>query len=104
VTSAGAGVRSAAVRLLATALVLLVSAQGWAASLSLERSPIVLGRTESVAVTFKVDEPAGTEDRPLRLSVNVGSFGEISRLGPGTYRAVYVPPATRFPQVALVAG
>ncbi|HET8539024.1 MAG TPA: hypothetical protein VFL83_04035 [Anaeromyxobacter sp.] len=74
-----------------------------AASLQVEGGAIVLGRTESAAVVIRVDEPPGAEEQPLRLSVNVGSFSEPARLGPGKYRAVYVPPATRFPQVALVA-
>ncbi len=74
-----------------------------AASLTLDHSPVVLGRTESVGVSIHVDESAGTEARPLRLSVNVGSFGDVTRTGPGEYRSVYVPPITRYPQVALVA-
>lgn len=74
-----------------------------AASLTLDEEPVVLGRSESVGVTVRVEEPPGTAERPLRLAVNVGSFGEVTRTGPGVYRSVYVPPATRFPQVALVA-
>src|SRR5512134_706763 len=74
-----------------------------AASIGLEGGAIVLGKTESMPVTVRVDETPGTEDLPLRLSVNVGSFSEPMRLGPGKYRATYVPPPTRFPQVALVA-
>ncbi|MGC4119796.1 MAG: Ig-like domain-containing protein [Myxococcales bacterium] len=74
-----------------------------AASLALDQGPVILGRVESVGVTIRIDEAPGSEDRPLRLAVNVGSFGVAQRTGPGTYRAVYVPPTTRFPQVALVA-
>lgn len=74
-----------------------------AASIGLEGGAVVLGKTESMPVTVRVDELPGTEDLPLRLSVNVGSFSEPMRLGPGKYRATYVPPTTRFPQVALVA-
>jgi hypothetical protein len=86
------------------ALLLLVgAAQARAASLSLEGNAVVLGRTESIGAVIRVDEPPGTEELPLRLSVNVGSFSDPVRIGPGKYRAVYVPPETRFPQVALVA-
>jgi hypothetical protein len=74
-----------------------------AASLSVESGAVVLGKTESAIVTVRVDEPPGDEERPLRLSVNVGSFSEPRRIGPGKYRATYLPPQTRFPQVALVA-
>ena len=73
------------------------------ASLQLEKSPIVLGQTESVAVTITILEPAGEALRPLRLAVNVGSFSPVQRTAQGKYRAVYTPPSTRFPQVALVA-
>jgi len=82
---------------------LLTAAGAPAATLTLDKEPVVLGRSESVTVTVHVDEPPGTADRPLRLAVNVGSFGEVTRAGPGAYRVVYVPPTTRFPQVALVA-
>lgn len=84
--------------------VLLWSGLSLAASVTLDKEPVVLGRTESVGVIIKINELPGTEARPLRLSVNVGSFGNIERVGPGTYRTVYLPPSTRFPQVALAAA
>jgi Invasin, domain 3 len=84
-------------------LVLLLPWLAGAASLSLDQGPVVLGRTESVGVTLRVEEPSGTEGRPLRLSVNVGRFGPVTRVSPGVYRTQYWPPDTRFPQVALVA-
>lgn len=74
-----------------------------AASLSLDPEPVVLGRTESVGVTFRVEEPPGGVPPPLRLAVNVGAFGPVTRQGPGVYRGVYTPPSTRFPQMAVVA-
>jgi hypothetical protein len=85
------------------ALLLAVPGGARAASIGIEGGAIVLGRTESSPVTIRVDEAPGTEDRPLRLSVNVGTFSDPVRVGPGKYRAVYVPPSTRFPQVALAA-
>jgi hypothetical protein len=88
---------------LVAALLALAPAAGWAASLSIEGGAVVLGKTESVPITVRVDEPPGTEELPLRLSVNVGTFSEPTRLGPGKYRAIYLPPSTRYPQVALVA-
>ncbi len=74
-----------------------------ASSIALDRGPVVLGETGPVGVTIRAPESPGEEDRPLRLSVNVGSFGPIARTAPGVYRTVYSPPPTRFPQVALVA-
>jgi hypothetical protein len=95
-------IAAGAVAALAAAVSLAAAGAARAASLQLDDA-VVLGRTESVAVVLRVDEPPGAEAKPLRLSVNVGSFSEPVRVGPGKYRAVYVPPPTRFPQVALVA-
>lgn len=74
-----------------------------ASFISVHGGAIVLGRTQSATVTIGVDEAPGTEDRPLRLAVNVGAFSEPTRIGPGKFRATYVPPPERYPQVALVA-
>jgi hypothetical protein len=87
----------------AAALTLAAASAAQGASISVEGGAIVLGRTESSPVVIRVDEPPGTQDLPLRISVNVGSFSEPTRVGPGQFRAVYTPPPTRFPQVALVA-
>jgi hypothetical protein len=94
-------------RLPALALVALLAAGApaivRAASIHIETGAVVLGRTESVPVVIRVTEQPGTEDRPLRLAVNVGSFSEPTKIGKGTYRAIYIPPSTRFPQLGLVA-
>jgi hypothetical protein len=74
------------------------------ASLTVEKAPVVLGKVEAVEAILRIEEPPGTAELPLRLSVNVGSFGEVTRLEAGVYRATYTPPPTRFPQVALVAA
>lgn len=98
---------STLVRMLTSALALAAIAGPSAsrgASLTVEKSPVVLGRIESVPVVLRIEEPPGTADLPLRLSVNVGAFGEVTRLEAGVYKAVYTPPPTRFPQVALVAA
>jgi hypothetical protein len=97
------GSRTRAALLAGLLLGLVPLAPARAASLRLDAGAVVLGRTSSVGVTLWVEESAATEGRPLRLSVNVGAFGEVKRLSPGVYRAEYTPPATRFPQVALVA-
>src|ERR1700694_1882158 len=70
-----------------------VAARG--ASLTVEDGPIVLGQTEQAMVLLQVEEPAGTEDQPVRLAVNVGSFGPVERVGPGGHRGRYTPPAAR---------
>ncbi len=85
------------------AMLLTCSGVASAASLSLDRGPIILGRTESVGVTLRLDETPGTEERPLRVNASVGHFTELTRVKPGVYRTTYVPPSTRFPQLVLVA-
>lgn len=65
--------------------------------------PLVLGETEEVGVTLLAPETAEDVGRPLRVSVNVGSFGDVQRVKAGEYRTTYRLPETRFPQVALVA-
>ena len=90
-------------RCAAAILALAAAPAARGASISIEGGAIVLGRTESSPIVIRVDEPPGTQHLPLRISVNVGSFSEPTRIGPGLFRAVYVPPPTRFPQVALVA-
>ncbi|MGB8932830.1 MAG: hypothetical protein WCC48_16415 [Anaeromyxobacteraceae bacterium] len=98
------GLAATGVRFLVLALVLaLAPPRARAASITIEGGAVVLGRTESVPVVIRVAEVPGTEDRPLRLAVNVGSFSEPTKIGKGTYRAIYIPPSTRFPQLGLVA-
>ncbi len=84
----------------ATALAASISTTS---SISVEGDAVVLGRTESAKVLVRVDEQPAADAPPLHLLVNVGSFSEPERVAPGQYRAVYVPPRTRFPQMALVA-
>jgi hypothetical protein len=87
----------------AAALAASISATPSISSISIDGNVVVLGRTESAKVLVRVDEHPAADAPPLRLSVNVGSFSEPERVAPGQYRAVYVPPRTRFPQMALVA-
>jgi hypothetical protein len=84
--------------------VLLLLAPGAArgGAVEIEGGPPVLGRTERAAALIRVDEPAEGA-LPLRLAVSAGSFGPPERVGPGLWRAAYSPPATRYPQTAIVA-
>ena len=72
-------------------LACLVGSPSRAATFETEPRQVVLGRVESAQVTFRIDEPPGTEARPLRLSVNVGSFGPVTRLKAGVYQSVFFP-------------
>ncbi len=88
---------------LAAAFCLAAPGAARASFISVQGGAIVLGKTQSATVIIGVDEPPGTADRPLRLAVNIGAFSDPVRIGPGRYRATYVPPPERYPQVALVA-
>lgn len=66
--------------------------------------PLILGDVEAVEVRLRAPDTAEVAGRPLRLSVNVGSFGPVERVEPGVYRSRYTLPTTSFPQVALVAA
>jgi hypothetical protein len=65
--------------------------------------PLVLGTIDEVSVVIHESPPEVEDRRPLRIAVNVGSFSPIQIASPGVYRTTYRLPATRHPQVALVA-
>src|SRR5215831_2531942 len=96
--------RLAAIAFIGAAAMLEPSADAQSIALRVETDkPLVLGDVEEVPVAFEAPETKETEDRPLRVAVNVGGFSTIERVGSGSYRAKYHLPETRFPQVALVA-
>src|SRR6478736_3941192 len=70
-------------------------------ALQLTPSAPVKGRdTEAVLeISTKSDRPA-----PPVLRANVGSIEKIERLGPGKYRARYVLPPSRAPEVAIIVA
>jgi hypothetical protein len=73
-------------------------------TLTADVKQIVLGETESVPVTIVASD--GDDEQalwPLRVAVNVGSLGPLEPRGGGVFSTVYVPPATRFPQMAVIA-
>lgn len=72
-----------------------------ASSLTTDPSIIVLGRTPVAKLTLMLDGAQATREK-LRLTVNVGELGPPKQIGPATYEASYTPPATKFPQMALL--
>jgi hypothetical protein len=82
-------------------LALLFPAPALASSaIEFEGGPVVLGRSEQVRATLRVE---GDDKLPLRLAASAGTFGEAERVKPGVWRVTYKPPATRFPQTAIAA-
>jgi len=66
---------------------------------------IVLTQDPSSALTIKVVDPEGNpvDGLTLKAAANVGEVQAMSRVGPGSYSAIYVPPPTPFPQVATIS-
>ncbi len=65
--------------------------------------PIFLGEVKKVHISIEAPENDRTKERPLRVAVNVGGLGPVTRVAPGRYETHYRPPRSRFPQVALLA-
>ena len=98
---------AAGVKDLALALALLLHAAAGAAraatEVKSEPSPIILGRTPVVSLTFQLDPALASAPGALHLTTNVGEIGDPVDLGGGKVRASYAPPPTKFPQVATLA-
>ncbi len=64
----------------------------------------VLGLDEDVHVTIRITGPGPDVVEVPRLLCNVGAVEKPDRLGPREFTARYVLPATRFPQIAIIAA
>ena len=76
-------------------------------TLALEPAQPVKGRDKEAALTVRLLRPDGTPDdsgAPPVVRANVGRVEELSRTGPGTYRARYVLPTTSYPEVAILVA
>lgn len=88
---------------------LLIAVSAWgqapaASSVTLTLAPLspVKGRDAVASLEIAiggVDQPA-----PPVLRANVGTFENVERVGPGRFRARYVLPTTRFPEVAIIVA
>lgn len=76
-------------------------------TLALEPALPVKGRDKEATLTVRMLLPDGTPDdsgAPPVLRANVGRVEDLARTGPGTYRARYVLPETRYPEVAILVA
>ncbi len=66
---------------------------------------VVLGQDPTSTLMFTVVDKAGNpiEGAELVASSNVGEVQALTPLTGGNYSAVYVPPSTPFPQVAIIS-
>src|SRR5204863_8357354 len=68
------------------------------------RPQLLLGSDAEVAVTLEVRGPGAETFTPVRALANVGTLEMPRPAGqPGRFAARYLPPAERYPQVALLA-
>jgi len=68
-----------------------------------EPSPIILGRTQVVALVLQLDPALASAPGRLRVRASVGDLGDPVDVGSGKVRMSYAPPPTKFPQMALLA-
>ncbi|MFL5356240.1 hypothetical protein [Archangium sp.] len=76
-------------------------------SLTVEPPAPVKGRDKEARLTVRMLRPDGTPDdtgAPPVLRANVGRVESLERTGPGTWRARYVLPDTRYPEVAILVA
>ncbi len=76
-------------------------------SLKLEPAAPVKNRDTSAQLTIEMRNAEGQPDpesAPPVLRANVGSIEALEKVGAGLYRARYVLPTTRFPEVAVVVA
>ena len=75
--------------------------------LALEPPAPVKGKDTEARLTVRLVRPDGTADdsgAPPVVRVSVGRVEDLERTGPGTYRARYVLPDTRYPEVAILVA
>jgi hypothetical protein len=75
--------------------------------LALEPSAPVKGRDKEAVLTVSMLRPDGTVDdsgAPPVVRASIGRVEALERTGPGTYRARYVLPDTRYPEVAILVA
>jgi len=75
--------------------------------LSLDPPAPVKGRDDHATLTVRLLKPDGSpeaESAPPVLRANVGAIEQVESAGAGVYRARYLLPKTRYPEVAILAA
>ena len=73
-----------------------------ASAIAVRAQPERLTLGEGASAALEIEAPAGLD--ALELTCSVGAIEGLERVGPGRFRARYVPPSKRYPQVALVSA
>jgi hypothetical protein len=74
------------------------------ARIALQLSPAAPVKGLDTEATLTVRLTGDSRQPPPVLRANVGTLGGLERLGPGTFRAAYRLPATRYPEVAIIVA
>ncbi|HVE82982.1 MAG TPA: hypothetical protein VND93_09055, partial [Myxococcales bacterium] len=75
--------------------------------LSLEPAAPVKGRDQEAVLHVRVRLPDGSPDKsgsPPVLRANVGQLAAVEAVAPGEFKARYVLPTTRYPEVVVIAA
>ncbi|WP_187323519.1 hypothetical protein [Stigmatella aurantiaca] len=75
--------------------------------MALEPAAPVKGRDTEATLTVRMLRPDGSPEdsgAPPVVRASVGRVEELSRSGPGTYRARYLLPKTNYPEVAILVA
>lgn len=84
-----------------------VGPRGGKVAIKLEPAAPVKGQDQEAALTVEVTDASGAPDAqsaPPIVRANVGTLEGLERIGPGQYRARYLLPDTRYPEVAVIAA
>lgn len=84
-----------------------VGPPGSRVELSLEPAAPVKGRDKEAVLRVRVRAADGSPDRsgsPPVLRANVGKLGAVESVGPGEFKARYLLPETRYPEVVVIAA
>ncbi|WP_164018797.1 hypothetical protein [Pyxidicoccus trucidator] len=84
-----------------------VGPPGTEVRLALEPAAPVKGKDKEAVLTVRLLRPDGAADdsgAPPVVRASIGRVEGLERTGPGTYRARYVLPDTRYPEVAILVA
>jgi hypothetical protein len=87
----------------------LCSGQAWgqspvASTVALTLEPVSPVKGRDAVATLEISIGGLDQPAPPVLRANVGTFENVERVGPGRFRARYVLPTTRFPEVAIIVA
>ncbi len=68
------------------------------------QTTVVLGRTRAVPVSIQVQSRGDSADIALEVRTNIGRISDLAAVGPNRYLAIYEPPRTPYPRIAVLVA